>query len=77
MASQWEYIRARSIASEIVDKTENPRELVEEKWSNKLTELGRSGWELVSETLCERGDSDKGTWMIEVSGTMKRPGDPL
>jgi hypothetical protein len=77
MASRWEYIPVRCFVSEMTEQGGDIRGLVEEKWSTKLTELGRSGWELVSENLCERGDSDKGTWLIELSGTMKRPGDPL
>jgi hypothetical protein len=75
--SQWEYLPVRCIVSEATDRGGDLRGLVEEKWSTKLSELGKSGWELVSENLVERGDSDHGTWMIEVSGTMKRAGQDL
>lgn len=42
-----------------------------------LNELGDSGWELVTERLVIDGLSSVGTFVVEYSGTLKRPGAPL
>jgi hypothetical protein len=75
VATEWEYRRVRALASAAVEGGGDMRGLAESRWAEKIAEAGATGWELVSETLSS-GGSD-GSWWVELSGTLKRPGKPL
>lgn len=77
MAAEWQYLRMS--ASARISEGEGGNDLLalslaEEQWQEKLNELGRAGWELVSEQS-RSGGSGGATdpFWTEFTGTVKRP----
>jgi hypothetical protein len=81
MATDWDYLRTCATARIAENEGGNSRlalGLAEEQWEEKLKELGRDGWELVSEQALSGGSgSPADPFWAEFTGTMKRQGSPL
>lgn len=75
---EWQYLRASAFARVSVNEggtTFLALSLAEEQWQERLDELGRTGWELVSEQSRNGGSGGPADpFWTEFTGTMKRQG---